>query len=134
MMESPAPKLSVLVADDTEEMRAVVAGCLEAAGYDVTCVATGAEAKRALTNRYFDIVVTDILMPDADGIEVIHDVRKRYPTTRILAMTGGGHVLDPMYCVKLARSMGANGALLKPFTASQFVDALKAITSTPEAE
>jgi CheY-like chemotaxis protein len=118
-------KLHVLVADDSEELRDLVGHCLQSLGHTVTSVETGRQAISLLKTKYFDLVVTDVIMPDADGIEVISEAKKRYPSTRIVVMTGGGEVIDPAYCVKLAKTMGAHVAILKPFKPGEFIEAVR---------
>src|ERR1043165_3262061 len=118
------PLRTVLVADDSVEVRAMVSQCLEDWGLHVMSVGTGREALTFLRSQYFDLIVTDIVMPDADGIEVVADVRKRYRSTRILAMCGEAGRLDPGFCLGLARKMGAHGTLEKPFTIAQLRDAI----------
>lgn len=118
---------SVLIADDNEELRAVLVGCLSSLGHAVTGVSSGFTARLLLESRCFDLVITDLLMPDGDGLQVIGDVKKRYPTTRILAMTGGGDMLEAKYCARVARDMGAHGALQKPFTTAQLLAMIQRI-------
>jgi CheY-like chemotaxis protein len=130
MSGSVPPSLSVLVADDSPEMRSMLSRYLEANGYQVTAVETGDDAIRVLKTRYFDLIVTDMLMPGADGIEVMAEIRKRYPSTRIIAITGGGNALDPNLCVRIAKGLGAHATLLKPFSIPQFAAALgRAVSS-----
>jgi CheY-like chemotaxis protein len=123
--------LNVLVAEDSEELRAVVMQCVESLGHSATGVATGREAISLLQKQYFDLLVTDVLMPDADGIEVIVEAKKRHPTTRVIAMTGGGRVLDPEYCIKVATAMGAHVAILKPFRREEFIKAIHSALPSP---
>jgi CheY-like chemotaxis protein len=118
------PKLTVLVVDDSEELRQLVKHCLEALGHLVICVENGREAIKALRKRYFDLVVTDILMPDGDGLEVIIEAKKRGGSTRIIVMTGGGVRLESSYLVKLAKTMGAHVTILKPFRRARFIEAV----------
>jgi CheY-like chemotaxis protein len=60
-------------------------------------------------------VITDILMPDGDGIEVIRALKKAQPHVRIIAVSGGGRHLEASECLKLASGLGAHGVLRKPF-------------------
>lgn len=64
-------------------------------------------------------------MPDADGLEVIQSVRQILPDAHNLAMTVGDQMLDAAFCLHLAKSMGAHGFILKPFSAEQFIGELK---------
>ena len=86
-----------------------------------------------LAQRYFDVVITDVLMPDVDGFEVIQEVRNRYPSTRILVITGGSRLLDAAYCATTAKAFGAHGALLKPFSKDALINAVNAVTAAEQA-
>lgn len=126
---SPRPDepLSVLVVDDVDEIRHLVTQWLREAGAIAREAATGNEALRALRGFAVDLVVTDILMPDRDGLELIAEVRRVRPTVRILAISGGGRHLRADDCLKFAQGLGAHGLLLKPFTRQQFLGALNGI-------
>lgn len=112
--------LSILIAEDDESVRDVLQGCVSRAGHATTCVANGREAREALQVR-FDLVITDILMPESDGLDVIAYCKKAQPDTRILAISGGGRIIDGDDCVRLARGLGAHAALLKPFSCQELL-------------
>ena len=88
-------------------------------GYLVTCVSTGREAVRILRTMHVDLVITDVLMPDGDGIEVITELKRAQPSVRVIAMSGGGKHLGATECLRLASGLGAHGILTKPFTHEQ---------------
>jgi DNA-binding NtrC family response regulator len=67
------------------------------------------------------LVITDILMPDGDGLEVISELKKARPSARIIAMSGGGSHLRAEDCLKFAKGLGAHDVLMKPFNREQFV-------------
>lgn len=126
----------MLVVDDSPEVCALIELRLKALGHPVSCAATGAEAIGLLNRSYFDLIITDVVMPDGDGLTVINEAKKRYPSTRVLVMSGGGNALDPGHCLDLASAMGAHAAILKPFTPEEFWAVLRKVvpesdTSTP---
>jgi CheY-like chemotaxis protein len=121
---SPAEPLSVVVADDVVEIQRLVALWLRDLGCVVTCVSTGREAVRFLRSQHVDIVITDILMPDGDGLEVISELKRAQASTRVLAISGGGNHLEAADCLKFAKGLGAHGLLMKPFNRQQLLDAL----------
>jgi CheY-like chemotaxis protein len=129
--------LSVLLADDEADIRVLLVGWLERAGHHVTCAKNGVEAAAILQAKIFDLVVTDMLMPESDGVELIGVVKKSSSTTRILAMSGGGRVMDSTDCLRMAQGLGAHAAVMKPFTRDQFMAALALATKgqspTPHA-
>jgi two-component system chemotaxis response regulator CheY len=112
--------LKVLVADDETEIRNLIRHWLEAAGHEVLGAGSAREATALLKAGPVDLVVTDILMPDGDGLDLITETRKSQPTARLLAMSGGGRYVETTDCLRMARGFGAHAALLKPFTREQF--------------
>jgi CheY-like chemotaxis protein len=114
--------VSVVVADDVVEIQQLIQGWLRELGYIVTCVSTGEEAVRVLRTVHVDLVITDILMPDGDGLELITELKRVQPTVRVIAMSGGGNHLRATECLKFALGLGAHGALMKPFNREQLLD------------
>lgn len=121
---SHAEPLSVVVADDVIEIQQLVHLWLSDVGCVVTCVSTGREAVRILRSQHVDVVITDILMPDGDGLEVISELKRAQASTRVLAISGGGNHLRASDCLKFAKGLGAHGLLMKPFNRKQLFDAL----------
>lgn len=117
--------LSILVVDDMEEIRRLLHDWLVDLGHTVGCAAGSRELEKLLQLQHVDVVVTDILMPDGDGLEVMTAVRKIQPWARTLAISGGGAYLQATDCLNVARGFGANGVLLKPFTRQQLIVALQ---------
>jgi CheY-like chemotaxis protein len=124
--------LSILVADDDDSIRLLVQRLLKDAGHAVITVGSAREACDAMTRQLFDLVVTDILMPDGDGIDLITEVKKAQPQVRVLAMSGGGRYVEGSDCLKLAKGVGAHAVVTKPFTAEQFKVAIEtAVAAMP---
>ena len=73
----------------------------------------------------FDLVITDVVMPDGDGFELIGAFRKAQPAARILAISGGGRFLQGSDCLNVARGLGAHATLMKPFSWEQFQTAIE---------
>jgi CheY-like chemotaxis protein len=106
-------ELSILVIDDDPEVRDALAEVLRAAGYQVDTAIDGADGIRVMARRGYDLIVTDILMPNRDGFEVLAEARKICPRTPVLAISepafhGGLDLL------RLATKLGASSALGKP--------------------
>lgn len=104
---------SILVVDDDAAFRTAVSRMLCGAGYRVLEAPDGARALALLKSETPDILVTDIIMPDGDGIELINAVKTRHPTVRILAISGRGH-LGSVDLLKMAAMVGADATLRKP--------------------
>jgi DNA-binding response OmpR family regulator len=105
---------SILVVDDDAPLRNFVTLALEKKGYRVASAVDGRRAGEAMKRAQFDVVITDLLMPDCDGLELITQVRRGYPAMRIIAMSGGGRIAREQY-LRLAKGMGAHVLLAKPF-------------------
>lgn len=122
--------LSILVIDDDECTRTMASYCLQSQGYAVASAAGRNSILALLKAHAFDLVITDVLMPDIDGPEVIEFVRLLQPETPVLAMSGGSHYLTSEFCLTLATAMGGT-PLGKPFTIEEFLTAVRdALQST----
>src|SRR6185503_2491230 len=84
-------------------------------GHAVATVASAQEATQLLKQQCFDLVITDVVMPDGDGLELIAAFRKAQPATRIIAISGGGKYLESIDCLRIARGLGAHAVVMKPF-------------------
>jgi CheY-like chemotaxis protein len=115
---------SILVVDDEEEMRDTLERVLAAAGYRVVTASNGVEVGSILAQVHVDLVMTDLLMPEKDGTEVIAELRKKHPNTPIVAMSGGGRMPRGEY-LKIARMFGAHAILEKPFTNEQLLSTIE---------
>lgn len=109
--------------DDNSQLRELLGSALTKLGYIVTSAADGAEAFDAIARVKFDVVITDLLMPEKDGIEVIGELRRKQPDARIVAMSGGGRGSRDHY-LETAKGLGAHAVLGKPFSVSELSAAL----------
>ena len=114
---------SILVVDDESELRDMIARVLSEAGHRVETASDGAIASRLFAARDFDLVVTDVIMPERDGMQVISELRRKHPQVKIIAMSGGGHVPREHY-LKMARGLGAHAVLSKPFDVQELLAAV----------
>jgi CheY-like chemotaxis protein len=129
-LESPLPestvaprRIKVLVADDVEEITELIARWLEGEGHEVTKVAGGREVIELVQQQRYDILVVDIVMPGVDGWDVILAVSRIRPETLILAISGGGKLTPVEACLRVAKGVGADLVLKKPFRQPEFLDA-----------
>ncbi len=111
--------LTVLVADDEESIRVLIETWLVRAKHTVVTTGSATEAIAALKQRKFDLVITDVLMPDGDGLDLITALKLAQPAARILAMSGGGRYVEGNDCLKMARGLGAHAVVMKPFSWEQ---------------
>jgi len=105
----------VLIIDDSFEVVNALTVFLETAGYEVKNTTNAFEGLDIFADFEPDIVITDMLMPDMDGVEVIKAIRKAGSVIPIVAISGGGQkTLDSEYTLGLASAFGANASLSKP--------------------
>jgi two-component system cell cycle response regulator CpdR len=124
----------ILIIDDDETIRVVLLRTLVNAGHSVEQAGDGRAGLRALEREPFDLVVTDIVMPETEGLELMMRVRELRPRSKIIVMSGGGRLRDPGY-LKTARLLGADEVLAKPFGGAEFVVIVEAVLARdPETE
>ena len=115
---------SVLIVEDDALMRSFVADVLAGEGHRVEVAPDGASALALLEREPFDLVITDIIMPEQDGIEAIMDLRRGRPELKLIAISGGGRA-EPENYLHSAQLLGANRTLRKPFTNEAILAAVK---------
>jgi CheY-like chemotaxis protein len=120
---SAAPR-KVLVVDDERAVRETLAGMLEESGFDVHTAEGGPEARTIIHSIPIDLMLTDLVMPTEEGIELIRDLRKHHPKLKIVAMSGafGAEVLDA------AQRLGADATLAKPISAETLRSCVERLT------
>lgn len=117
----------VLVIDDNPDLRQLIGAILEGAGYTVELAADGEAGLRSQCARPFDIVITDIFMPNKDGIETIVRLRSDYPALKLLAISGGGAHAKGVDYLFTAREIGAHAVLPKPFEQEALLEAVRSL-------
>ena len=120
--QRPAP--SILVIDDDAQLRGFLREVLDQAGYRVYEAANGNEGSEQYARHDPDLVLTDIVMPEKEGMELIMELRRDHPTLPIIAMSGGNAGFSGSY-LTVASKLGADAALAKPFTASHLLAAIE---------
>ena len=105
---------SALVIEDDPSLRLSLQRLLQSAGYDVHAAADGAEGVAAFRQQRPDVVVTDIVMPEQEGIETIMLLRSIAPSCPIIAISGGGRIGSADF-LQMAERLGATAVLAKPF-------------------
>ena len=121
------PITRVLVIDDNSDIRDTLRWLLEGEGYAVSVAANGLEGLRLQRNEPADVVVTDIFMPEQDGIETLWKFREEFPNVPIVVMSGGGAARGTDY-LSVARELGATKTLKKPLDPQELIDVVGQIT------
>ena len=125
---------SVLVIDDDPRICALIAMGFERRGYTVFEASNGRAGLQIFHDEHPDLVITDILMPEMEGIATIMEMKKSgRHTPKIIAISGGGRLVGREF-LKWARHLGADEVMAKPFRVSALITLAQALTSAPAAE
>jgi DNA-binding response OmpR family regulator len=114
---------TVLVIDDDQMVRRVLTQVLTMASYRTVEAANGREGLAVFRAQRPEVVVTDIMMPEQEGIETIRLIRREAPETPIVAMSGGGSSRDLLF-LKMSKDLGADMTLAKPFRPDELIEAV----------
>ncbi len=117
----------ILIIDDDPLLRSTLGDILRIDGHRVYLAENGDVGLRVLESHEVDLMITDIFMPEREGIETIVEVRRARPNLKILAISGGGQVRD-MDFLPMARKLGAHGVLSKPFEPDDVLRAIETLT------
>ncbi|WP_286829729.1 MULTISPECIES: response regulator [Kordiimonas] len=116
--------LNICLIEDDPTIRKALSKVLEREGHFVAVCSNGREGLNIASSRRFDLVITDIIMPEVEGIEVIQKLRQHQPDLRIIAMSGGGRVGNTDF-LEIAKSIGAHEVLYKPVTRTEVMQAIE---------
>lgn len=115
---------TILVVDDDALMLGVMKDALRRE-YSITCVSNGQEAQDLLTQEKYDLVITDLVMPEMNGIELLMTLQNNDPTQKIIAISGGGGITGRFDYLPVAQLIGANNVLRKPFQVAELRSIVK---------
>lgn len=113
----------ILVIDDEPSILLMIKKMLEKAGHEVDMALNGKEGMQIFENNKADLLVTDIIMPEKEGLETIVEMRKKYPDLKIIAISGGGRISADGY-LPGAKLLGANMVFQKPLIQKEFLEAV----------
>ena len=116
--------MRVLVIEDNADLRDYLRVALESQGYDVRTADNGRSALPYLEGHDVDVVLTDIYMPEMDGIETVAMLHRRFPGVRVIAMSG-----KPATHMPVMEELGAVRVLKKPFSTEELFDALRELNT-----
>jgi len=127
----------ILVIDDEPLLRDEAVETLSRDGHDVFHAADGNEAMKFIRTRPIEIIITDIIMPQMNGFDVINEVRRdfvRFKDIRIIAMSNGGITAKPEVLLDQSQRFGADYLLPKPFSLDQLRTAITDVLARPARE
>lgn len=104
----------LLLVEDDPQVRVMLSETLRQEGYEVVEAVNGREAIQAYKALPADLVITDIIMPDQDGVETIHNLRREFPQAKIIAISGGSANVRGEYLLGTADALGAMKTFKKP--------------------
>jgi len=122
----------ILIIDDEPQIRSMLRLMLERVGYEVAEAPDGIEGIRRYRENPADLIITDLIMPNKDGIGMIIDLKKEFPKVKIIAMSGGG-VNRPEGYLDGAKKLGASRTLTKPIDRDEMLKAVKETLKDPAA-
>ena len=114
----------ILVVDDDDQLRAALKRFLEKEGFQVIDASDGAAGLEILNKDPVDLVITDIFMPEREGIGMIMELQQDIPDVKIIAISGGGNV-ESVDFLELAGNLGAHKVFQKPFTHEELLAAVQ---------
>jgi two-component system chemotaxis response regulator CheY len=114
---------TILLIEDDDNLRETIAMGLGKEGYGVLQAEDGEQGLRLLKTNPVDAVLTDIVMPNMDGLEMIKKMRASFPSLPIVAISGGAALNAPLY-LKMASAMGADRTVRKPFMLQEVTQAI----------
>jgi len=118
----------ILVIDDDVSVRSMLKRILEHDGHQVSEADDGDVGIKRYRDNPTDLVITDIIMPNKEGIETILELRRDFPDIKIIAISGGGRV-GPNDYLNAARLLGAKGTFTKPFDTREVLDTVNQLVS-----
>ncbi|HXZ00593.1 MAG TPA: response regulator [Stellaceae bacterium] len=124
--------ISVLVVDDSKTLCRSLGTLLSEAGYSAATARSGEEGLRLWQEIQPELVITDVMMPERDGIEMIMDIRRHRPQAKILAMTAFRHS-GTVDFADMLRRLGADDVLIKPFAPEVLLTKVDRLISLPTA-
>jgi YesN/AraC family two-component response regulator len=118
----------ILVIDDEPSILLMLKKMLEKAGHAVDMALNGREGMELVEKNKPDLVITDIIMPEKEGLETIMALKKNYPKIKIIAISGGGRI-GPEGYLPSAKHLGADMVFQKPLVQKEFMDAVALLLS-----
>jgi DNA-binding response OmpR family regulator len=114
----------IMVVEDEPAVAQAIGDILEHGDHEVLYARPGRDAAADAVDRRYDLLITDIVMPEVSGWEIIKRVRRERPATPIIAISGGGHIMDPDVALRLSSRLGAHATLQKPIDVDSLLHAV----------
>lgn len=116
--------MQILIVEDDSAIRSMLRRMFEREGYDVADASNGKEGLKLFRKDPAKLVITDLIMPEKEGIETIMALRRDFPDVKIIAISGGG-IIGPKDYLETAKTLGADLTFTKPFELKELLEAVK---------
>ncbi len=116
----------ILIIDDEEMIRKMLRQALENHSYEVFEAENGYKGLDVCYKESPDLIITDLIMPDMEGLETIHRIHREMPTIKIIAISGGSRIISKDF-LKIAKTLGAEYCLEKPIILKELLDIISKI-------
>ncbi|HMA65573.1 MAG: response regulator [Fibrobacterota bacterium] len=117
---------AILLIEDDISMRSMMIDFFAQKNYTLNAASSGSEALKLIKEKRFDLVITDIIMDNQDGLEVIRAIKNSYPEIKVIAISGGGKLSAEIY-LKIASLLGAISIFQKPFSMNDLLNEINNI-------
>jgi DNA-binding NtrC family response regulator len=124
---------NILLLDDNETFLKLQGEFLRCSGHRVATFTDGSKALQMVHRKSFDLLITDLIMPDKEGIEIIIELHRKLPDLKIIAMSGGSRVGARDWLV-MAKKLGASHTLIKPFSGEQLLEVVNSALREAESQ
>jgi len=122
--------MRILIIDDDEQIRVLLQQMMEWAEFEVSVAENGKVAMEVQRQNPADLVITDLIMPEQEGLETISKLKREYEGIKIIAISGGGRIGPEAY-LPAARELGADRIFSKPFDVQKVVETVKELLNVP---
>ena len=112
--------MRILIIDDDEQMRDLLCKTMQWAGFEVESAENGRLGQQLFEEQPADLIITDLIMPEQEGLETIRILKQGYPAVKIIAISGGGRIGPEAY-LPAAMELGADRVFSKPFDIKELV-------------
>lgn len=114
----------IIIIDDHAELRQTLREMFEEQGYEIIEAGAGREGIKLYRQSPADLVITNVVMPEMDGVEIIRELKRDFPDVRVIAISGDGKALDAHYCLAAMKALGAMYVFAKPFVKEELLRAV----------
>lgn len=120
----------ILIIDDDTQLRQMLRQLLERQGHEVADAPDGKEAIKLHKQFPADLIITDIIMPEKEGVETIIELMQDFPDVKIVAISGGSRAIDAQDCLSYVKQLGVEHTFTKPFEHAELLDAINDLLGT----